>query len=145
MLMQSSHVHKKFYLIDDALSLIEKCPGLKLNQELIKIAFAHAKELHVKEMDDIERYNRLGMVELLEFVARVGVLLCHERSQMLLIEKIEMVLLNILPLVSEKVKYPPKTEDDEMVTDYEDDILVYAKRKHKEDHHEAFLFVEITK
>ncbi len=64
---------------------------------------------------------------------------------MLLIEKIELVLMQLLPLISEKVKYPPKTEDDEMITDYEDDILVFAKRKHKEDNHEGFLIVDITK
>jgi hypothetical protein len=32
-----------------------------------------------------------------------------------------------------------------MVTDYEDDALVFAKKKYKEDHHEGFLIVEITK
>ncbi len=73
--MQSSHVHKKYYMIEDALTLVDKCPGLKLTEELVKIAFSHSKELHVKEMDDIDKYSRLGLVELMEFIARIGVLI----------------------------------------------------------------------
>ena len=79
MLLQSSHVHKKYYQLDDALTLLDKCPGLKLTEELINIAFAHAKELHVKEMDDMEKYNRLTLVELLEFIARLGVLIYNDK------------------------------------------------------------------
>jgi len=42
---------------------------------------------------------------------------------MLLLEKIEKVLIELLKVVSEKIKYPPKTDDDEMVSDFDDDIL----------------------
>jgi hypothetical protein len=80
-------------MLEDALTLVDKCSNLKLTEEIIKIAFAHAKELHVKEMDDIDKYNRLTLVELIEFIARLGALLYHDRPQMLLVEKIEMVLL----------------------------------------------------
>ncbi len=61
--------------------MIDKCTGfpVPLTVEMIKLAFAHSKELHVKEMDDIDKYNRLGITELLEFVARLGVLIFKER------------------------------------------------------------------
>jgi len=39
-------------------------------------------------------------------------------------------------LVLEKVKHPPKTEDDELVSDFEDDIIQVAKRKLREANHE---------
>jgi hypothetical protein len=64
---------------------------------------------------------------------------------MMLTEKIEMVLKELFKIISEKVKYPPKTEDDELVSDYEDDILSIAKKKLREAHHEQFLIVDITK
>ncbi len=64
---------------------------------------------------------------------------------MSLVEKIENVLIELLQIIHEKVKYPPKTEDDEMISDFEDDILVHARRKHKEDNHEGFLIVDISK
>jgi hypothetical protein len=41
----------------------------------------------------------------------------------MLTEKIEMVLKELFKIISEKVKYPPKTEDDELISDFEDDIL----------------------
>ncbi len=63
---------------------------------------------------------------------------------MMLTEKIEMVLKELFKIISEKVKYPPKTEDDELVSDYEDDILSIAKKKLREAHHEQFLIVDIT-
>jgi hypothetical protein len=141
----SSHVHKKFFLMDDALSLIERCPELNLSQDIVKLAFSHAKELHVKEMDDIDKYSRMGSTEFLEFIARLGVLVYQNKPQMMLTEKIEMVLKEILKIIAEKVKYPPKTEDDELVSDFEDDILSIAKKKMREAHHEQFLIVDITK
>ena len=70
----SSHVHKQFFLMDDALGLIEKCPDLNLTVDIVKLAFSHSKELHVKEMDDIDKYSRMGNIEFLEFIARLGVL-----------------------------------------------------------------------
>lgn len=63
----------------------------------------------------------------------------------MLTEKIEMVLKELFKIISEKVKYPPKTEDDELVSDYEDDILCIAKKKLREANHEQFLIVDITK
>lgn len=96
-------------------------------------------------MDDIDKYSRLGLTELLEFTARLGVLIYKERPQMSLVEKIESVLIELFKIVNEKVKYPPKTEDDEMISDFEDDILVHARRKFKEDNHEGFCIVDITK
>jgi len=62
-----------------------------------------------------------------------------------LVDKIEIVMKELFLLIGEKVKYPPKTEDDEMITDYEDDMLVFARRKHKEDNHEGFLICDISK
>jgi len=56
-----------------------------------------------------------------------------------------MVLTEMLKLVSEKVKHPPKTEDDELVSDYEDEIVQQAKKKIKEEAHEQFLIVDISK
>ena len=70
----SSHVHKAFFMMDDAITLIDKCPELNLTPEIVKLAFSHSKELHVKEMDDIEKYSRMGNTEFLEFIARLGVL-----------------------------------------------------------------------
>jgi hypothetical protein len=87
------------------------------------IAFAHAKELHVKEIDDIDKYQRLGLTEFIEFIARLGVLLYHERTELLLTEKIENILIELFKLISERVRYPPKTEDDELISDYEEDII----------------------
>jgi hypothetical protein len=60
--------------MDDALSLVDKCPELKLTVDIVKLAFSHSKELHVKEMDDIDKYLRIGQTEFLEFIARLGVL-----------------------------------------------------------------------
>jgi hypothetical protein len=88
----SSHVYKKFFMIDDARALIDKCPELYLTQDMVQIAFSHSKELHVKEMDDIEKYYRLGLTEFMEFIARLGVLVYKNKTQMLLIEKIENIL-----------------------------------------------------
>lgn len=48
-------------------------------------------------------------------------------------------------LVGEKVRQPPKTEDDELVSDYEEEIVQLARRKIKEANHEQFLIVDITK
>ena len=70
----SSHVHKQFFLMDDALTLIERCPELNLTPDIVKLAYSHSKELHVKEMDDIDKYSRMGNTEFLEFIARLGVL-----------------------------------------------------------------------
>jgi len=50
-----------------------------LTYELITLAFAHSKELHVKEMDDIDKYSRLGINELIEFIARLGVILHQDK------------------------------------------------------------------
>ena len=74
-------------------------------------------------MDDISKYSQLSMVEFLEFIARLAVLMFNDYNQMLLLEKIEKVLIELLKVVSEKIKYPPKTDDDEMVSDFDDDIL----------------------
>jgi hypothetical protein len=70
----SSHVHKVFFMMDDAITLIDRCPELNLSPEIVKLAFSHSKELHVKEMDDIDKYSRMGNTEFLEFIARLGVL-----------------------------------------------------------------------
>ncbi len=46
-------------MLDDAKKLIEKCPSLNLSIEEIMIAFSHSKELHIKEMEEIDRYTKL--------------------------------------------------------------------------------------
>ena len=74
----SSHVHKKLILLDDLLKLNQLCPQLDASEEMIKIAFSHSKELHVKEMEDIDKYTKLHTAEFLEFIARLGVLLYQE-------------------------------------------------------------------
>jgi hypothetical protein len=56
-----------------------------------------------------------------------------------------MVLGELLKIIQEKVKHPPKTEDDELVSDFEDDILQVVKRKRREYNHEPFLIVDISK
>jgi hypothetical protein len=132
-------------MIEDALTLIERCPELNLNEDMIKLAFSHAKELHVKEMDDIDKYNRMGATEFLEFIARLSTLAFASKPHLMLTEKIELVLKELFKLITEKVKYPPKTEDDELVSDFEDDILSIARKKMREAHHEQFLIVDITK
>ena len=43
-------------------------------------------------MDDIEKYYRLGLTEFMEFIARLGVLVYKNKTQMLLTEKIENIL-----------------------------------------------------
>ena len=143
--MFSSHAHKKYLLLDDTKNIVAKCPALTATEEQIQIAFAHSKELHVKEMADIDKYTRIGITEFLEFIARLGVLLYAEELELLLTDKIERVLIELVKLVSERVKYPPKTEDDELVSDYEEDIVHLAKKKIKEANHEQFLIVDITK
>lgn len=56
-----------------------------------------------------------------------------------------MVMVEILKIVSEKIRHPPKTEDDELISDYEEDALNIAKRKLREQHHEQFYVENITK
>lgn len=90
----------------------------------------------MKEMADIDKYTRMGITEFLEFIARLGVLLYADELELLLTDKIERILLELVKLVSERVKYPPKTEDDELLSDYEEDIIHLAKKKIKEAHHE---------
>lgn len=48
-------------------------------------------------------------------------------------------------LVQERVRFPPRTEDDELVSDYEEDVVSLAKKRSKESQHEQFLIVDITK
>ncbi len=74
-------------------------------------------------MEDIDKYMKLHTSEFLEFISRLGVLLYHENSSQSLQDKIELVLTELLKLIAEKVKHPPKTEDDELVSDFEDDVL----------------------
>ena len=62
-------------MLDDVLVLIDNCPNLEINEEQVLLAFSHAKELHVKEMDDIEKYSRMNFNEFIEFIARAGALL----------------------------------------------------------------------
>lgn len=61
-------------MLGDAKILLEKCTALNLTREQVCIAFAHSKILHVKEMDDIGKYEQLSMVEFHEFIARLAVL-----------------------------------------------------------------------
>ena len=142
---RSSHAHKRHVTLDDIAALIEECPELEVSEDMMKVAFAHSKEIHVKEMDDIDKYTRLELSEFVEFIARIAFLLFHDDSEKLLTEKIDIVLTEMLKLVSEKVKHPPKTEDDELVSDYEDEIVQQAKKKIKEEAHEQFLIVDISK
>jgi hypothetical protein len=132
-------------MLDDAKQLVDKVPSLNLQSDLIMIAFAHSKELHVKEMADIEKYYRLNPHEFLEFLGRLSALVYKSRTQMLLSEKIERTLIEFFKIINEKIKYPPKTEDDELVSDFEDDTLHLARKKLKEENHEQFLIVDITK
>lgn len=141
----STHAHKKFIMLEDARSLSQKLPKLGLTDEQVVIAFSHSKELHVKEMDDIDKYDRLSFVEFIEFAARCAVLLFADRTELMLTEKIELVIEEMLKLSGEKVRYPPKTEDDELISDYEEDIIQLARKKIKEANHEQFLIVDITK
>lgn len=143
--MHSSHAHKKYLILDDVKELILKCPGLEMTVALVQVAFSYSKILHVKEMEDIDKYTRIELVEFIEFIARVGVILFHENAEMLLTDKIERVMQEMFKLISEKVKHPPKTEDDELVSDYEDDFIQLARKKIKEATHEQFLIVDITK
>ena len=55
------------------------------------------------------------------------------------------MLIELFKLIQEKVKYPPKTEDDELISDFEDDILQVVKKKRREENHEPFLIVDISK
>jgi hypothetical protein len=82
--MSSSHAHKKFLMVEDVKLMCEKCTELDLTEDKIMLAFSHAKELHVKEMDDIDKYKRLGFTEFLEFIARLGVLLYQDQVELLL-------------------------------------------------------------
>ena len=72
-------------------------------------------------------------------------LLYTDRTELLLTEKIELILTELFKMIGEKVRYPPRTEDDELVSDYEEDIIQLAKKKIKEANHEQFLIVDITK
>jgi len=54
--------------------LIEECPELQVTEDTMKVAFAHSKEIHVKEMDDIDKYTRLELSEFVEFIARIAFL-----------------------------------------------------------------------
>lgn len=46
-------------MLEDAQKLIEKFHALNLTHEEIMIAFSHSKELHIKEMEEIDRYTKL--------------------------------------------------------------------------------------
>ena len=96
-------------------------------------------------MEDIDKYKRLGFIEFLEFIARLGVLQYHKSTELLLFQKIEMIMAEMFKLVQEKVKYPPKTEDDELLSDYEEEIINLAKKRIREQNHEQFLIVDISK
>ena len=121
--MRSSHAHKRHVTLDDVAAMIAECPALEVTEDTMRVAFAHSKELHVKEMDDIDKYTKLELSEFVEFIARLAYLQYHDHSEKLLTEKIEKVLVEMLKLVAEKVRHPPKTEDDELVSDYEDEIV----------------------
>ncbi len=97
--MLSSHVHKKFIMLDDAKKLIDKCPSLNLSVEDIMLAFSHSKELHIKEMEEIDRYSKLTQTEFLEFLARLGVLLFKSRHHLSLLQKLELVLIELFKLI----------------------------------------------
>ena len=96
-------------------------------------------------MEDIDKYMELQTCEFLEFIARLGVLIYNQNQSQLLQEKIELVMTEMFKLINERVKYPPKTEDDELVSDFEDDVLQVVKRKKREFNHEPFLIVDISK
>ena len=96
-------------------------------------------------MEDIDKYMKMHIAEFLEFIARLGVLLFTENLSQTLQDKIELILVEMFKLIPDKVKHPPKTEDDELVSDFEDDILQVVKRKKREYNHEPFLIVDISK
>lgn len=96
-------------------------------------------------MSDIEKYSRLEFVEFLEFLGRVAVLLYGQVAELSMNDKIEKVLVELFRLIGEKVRHPPKTNNDELVSDFEDDLVQMAKKRVKEDNHEQFLIVDITK
>lgn len=50
-------------------------------------------------MDDIDKYSRMGNTEFLEFIARLGVLVFQNKPQMMLTEKIEMVLKELFKII----------------------------------------------
>ncbi len=133
----STHPHKKFIMLDDAKRLLQICSNLHgLSYEMIKIAFSHSKELHIKEMEEIDKYTKLTHTEFLEFLARIAHLLFIDKPHLSIIEKTELVLGELLKSVSEKVKHPPRTEDDELISDFEDDIVQVARKKMREANHE---------
>lgn len=121
--MRSSHAHKRYVTLDDVAAILLECPALEVTEDTMRVAFSHSKELHVKEMEDIDKYTQLELSEFVEFIARLAYLQFQENSEELLTEKIEKVLAEMLKLVSEKVRHPPKTEDDELVSDYEDEVV----------------------
>ena len=96
-------------------------------------------------MEEIDKYSRLTQTEFLEFIARLGYLLFADRTHLTVLEKIELVLTELFKPINEKVKNPPRTEDDELVSDFEDDIVQVARKKMREANHEQFLIVDITK
>ena len=133
-------------MLEDAKRLHHYCHTLPgLTEEHILIAFSHSKELHIKEMEDIDKYSKLTQTEFLEFIARLAALLYADKTQLALLAKIELLLTELFKPIQEKVKHPPRTEDAELVSDFEDDIVQVARKKMREANHEQFLIVDITK
>ena len=66
----------------------------------------------------------------------MGYLLFADRTHLTVLEKIELVLTEFFKPINEKVKNPPRTEDDELMSDFEDDIVQVARKKMREANHE---------
>jgi len=67
-------------MLDDARKLHDKFPELHLTHEIILIAFSHSKELHVKEMEEIDKYSRLTIPEFLEFLSRLAFIIYKDKT-----------------------------------------------------------------
>ncbi|CDW84855.1 UNKNOWN [Stylonychia lemnae] len=100
---------------------------LNMTSEEITTAFAYSKSTFVQEMEDIWKYKRMPFHEFLEFLGRLGQVK-YQGEPLPLETKIEMVLEQLFPLVSEKVRQAKQNDDIESETDYEDDLIELSSK-----------------
>ena len=63
---------KKTFTSEDAVNMIQNCPGLKLSEKETTLAFAYSKFLVKDEMTEIDNMFLLNFGEFNEFIARLS-------------------------------------------------------------------------
>lgn len=63
---------KKTFTSEDAVNMVQNCPGLRLTEKETTLAFAYSKFIVVDEMAEIDNMHLLNFGEFNEFVARLS-------------------------------------------------------------------------